>query len=104
MKQHARIFFNVVELLLFEFCNWNMIKKLINLKLETKAEVIALDCTNQLVLNYLSSIGIVLGAKVMVMSKGLLGGNPCAVLIDNNENMVMLRASEAGLVVVREML
>ncbi len=81
-----------------------MIKKLINLKLDTKAEVISLDCSNQLVINYLSSIGIVLGAKVIVVSKGLLGRNPCAVLIDNNENMIMLRASEASLVVVREIL
>lgn len=81
-----------------------MIKKLINLKLEVKAEVIALDSTNQLVLNYLASVGIVIGAKVILVSKGVFGMTPFAVLIDNNENMIMLRASEASLVVVREFL
>jgi Fe2+ transport system protein FeoA len=81
-----------------------MIKKLINLKLEAEAEVIALESTNRLVVDYLASLGIVIGSKVMLVSKGIFGMTPCAVLIDNNENMIMLRASEANLVIVREIL
>jgi Fe2+ transport system protein FeoA len=81
-----------------------MIKKLTDLKLNTKAQVVSLNCDDQITLNYFYSVGIILGAKITVMSKGIIMGNPCAILIDNNENMIMLRASEASVVLVRELL
>ena len=78
---------------------------LLELTLDCPAEIIAINCDESKddTLKYLFSIGFAIGARVLVTNRGLISKNPCAVLIDDNENMVMLRASEAALIIVREL-
>ena len=78
---------------------------LFDLSLNTKARVVDICCDKQkiAVLNYLFAIGFAIGATVVVVSRGIIAKTPCAVLIDNNENVVMIRSTEARMIIVKEL-
>ena len=50
----------------------------------------------------LLEMGFIEGAKVEVLHKGMWGGEPIAIRINNNNTMVALRKREASVILVNE--
>ena len=50
----------------------------------------------------LLEMGFIEGAKVEVLHKGMWGGEPIAIRINNNNSMVALRIREASVILVDE--
>ncbi|MBY0378916.1 MAG: ferrous iron transport protein A [Burkholderiales bacterium] len=50
----------------------------------------------------LLEMGFIEGAKITVLHKGMWGGEPIAVRINNNNTMISLRKSEASAIIMDE--
>lgn len=50
----------------------------------------------------LLEMGFIEGAKIQVLQKGMWGGEPIAVRINNNNTLISLRKKEASVIMVEE--
>lgn len=66
------------------------------IKTNVKYKVVDLQSQSKAILNCLSAMGIELGTEITLLSKRIIGsGSPFAILVNNNENIFMLRTKEA---------